>query len=386
MRRSRSWRRAGAGLLAALALVGLSGCGFHGANSFPLPGTKGRGPGSYTVQAQMPDVQSLQQNSRVRVNDVTVGNVTKIEVQGWHALVTMKIDGDVDLPANATATLGQTSLLGSVHVELAPPKGVAPEGKLKNGSLIPLSSSGAYPSTERTLAALSLLLNGGGLGQVQDITKALSTAFSGREQDLRHLLQQLDKFVAYLNDQKADIIAATDSLNNLVGQFADQKPVIDKALKTIPEALTVLKDERDNLADALAEVAKFGALAADSVNKTKQNLVKELKDLGPVLQSLADAGPALTRSLGFYGTFPFPKDTLSKWLRGDYANLTAVVDLTLSRLDASLFTGTRFECNLTELELQWGRTIGQMPSPCIAGSQYNPGNPLVVPYHFDQGR
>ena len=94
----------------------------------------------------------------------------------------------------------------------------------------------------------------------------------------------------------------------------------------------------------------------------------------------------MTRSLGFFGTFPFPKDTLSKWLRGDYANLTAVLDLTLSRLDSGFFTGTRFECNLTELELQWGRTIGQMPSPCMNGSQYNPGNPLVVPYHFDQGR
>ncbi|MDT5305169.1 MAG: phospholipid/cholesterol/gamma-HCH transport system substrate-binding protein, partial [Mycobacterium sp.] len=207
----------------------------------------------------------------------------------------------------------------------------------------------------------------------------------GREQDLRSLLGQLDKFVSYLDDQKGDIIAATDSLNNLVGQFADQKPVIDKALKTLPGALTVLKDERSNLADALGELSKFGALAADSVNKIKSNLVKELKDLGPVLQSLADAGPALTRALGFYGTFPFPKDTLSKWNRGDYANLTAVLDLTLSRLDSGFFTGTRFECNLTELELQWGRTIGQMPSPCMGGSQYNPGNPLVVPYHFNQG-
>jgi phospholipid/cholesterol/gamma-HCH transport system substrate-binding protein len=45
-----------------------------------------------------------------------------------------------------------------------------------------------------------------------------------------------------------------------------------------------------------------------------------------------------------------------------------------------LFTGTRFEGNLTELELQWGRTIGQMPSP------YTAGNPLVVPYVADQGR
>jgi len=374
--------RAAIGLLALLGLA-LSGCGFHGANSFRLPGTKG---GGYTVQAQMPDIQNLQRNSRVRVNDVNVGTVTNIEVQGWHALVTMTVNGDVDLPANATATIGQTSLLGSVHVELAPPTGIPPQGKLKNGSLIPRSSGSGYPSTERTLAALSLLLNGGGLGQIQDITNALSTAFTGREQDLRSLLTQLDKFVRYLNDQKDDIIAATDSLNNLVGQFADQKPVIDKALKTIPDALGVLKDERNALADALGDVSRLGALAADSVNKTKENLVKELKDLGPVLQSLADAGPALTRSLGFFGTFPFPTATLSKWLRGDYANLTAIFDLTLSRLDAGLFTGTRFECNLTELELQWGRTIGQMPSPCMAGSQYNPGNPLVVPYHFDQGR
>ena len=378
--------RVAGGLVVLLAVAALSGCGFHGANSFKLPGTKGGGPGSYTIQAQMPDVQNLQQNSRVRVNDVTVGTVTDIQLQGWHAVVTMTIDGGVDLPANATATLGQTSLLGSVHVELAPPAGVPPVGKLKGGSLIPLTSAGAYPSTERTLAAVSLLINGGGLGQLQDIIKALSTGFTGREQDLRSLLGQLDKFVSYLNDQKEDIIAATDSLNNLVGQFADQKPVIDKALKTLPGALTVLKDERNNLADALGELSKFGALAADSVNKTKSNLVKELNDLGPVLQSLADAGPALTRSLGFFGTFPFPKDTLNKWLRGDYANLTAVLDLTMSRLDSGFFTGTRFECNPTELELQWGRTIGQMPSPCMGGSQYNPGNPLVVPYHFNQGR
>lgn len=386
MSRSPLWRRALTALLAAVTLTTLSGCGFRGLNSISLPGTKGGGPSAYTIRAQMPDVQNLQQNSRVRVDDVTVGNVTDIELQGWNALVTMTIDRDVDLPANATATLGQTSLLGSVHVELAPPAGVAPQGKLRNGSLIPLSSAGAYPSTERTLAAVSLLLNGGGLGQIQDITKTLSTAFSGREQDLRNLLNQLDTFVGYLNDQKSDIIAATDHFNNLVGQFADQKPIIDKALQTIPQALTVLKDQRQNLSNAVDQVGKLSALAADSVNKTKENLIKELKDLGPVLQSLADAGPALTRSLGFLGTFPFPASTLSNWVRGDYANLTAVIDLTLSRLDAGFFTGTRFECNLTELELQWGRTIGQMPSPCTAGSQYNPGNPLVVPYHFDQGR
>ncbi|MDT5199458.1 MAG: phospholipid/cholesterol/gamma-HCH transport system substrate-binding protein [Mycobacterium sp.] len=362
-----------------LAVAGLSGCQWQGANSLPLPGTQGHGPGSYTIQAQLPDVDNIERNSRVRVADITVGRVTKIERQGWHALLTMMLDGDVHLPANSTAKIGQTSLLGSKHVELVPPVNVPAQGRLHEGSLIPLSSGGAYPSTEQTLAALSLILNGGGIGQIQDITAALSTAFAGREKDLRSLIQQLDKFVGYFNDQTGDIINATTSLNNLVGQFADQKPVIDKALKTLPEALGVLKDQRQHLADALDSLGKFSALVADSVIKTKENLVKELQDLGPVLQSLADAGPALTRSLDFFATYPFPKPTLSNWLRGDFANLTATIDLTLSRIDTSLFTGTRFEGNLTELEMQWGRTLGVMPSP------YTAGNPLVVPYHSNQG-
>jgi phospholipid/cholesterol/gamma-HCH transport system substrate-binding protein len=331
------------------------------------------------VQAQLPDVDNIERNSRVRVGDVTVGSVTDIQRQGWHALVTMTIDGGVNLPANATAKMGQTSLLGSKHIELAPPTTAPPEGTLHDGSVIPLSSGGAYPTTEQTLAALSLVLNGGGIGQIQEITQVLSSAFAGREDDLRSLITQLDKFVGYLNDQSDDIIAATDSLNNLSDQVAAQQPVVDKALQTIPDALAVLTDDRNDLADALDQFGRFGALTADTVNQTKENLVKELKALGPVVQSLADAGPALTRSLSIYTTYPYAKESLTKWLRGDYANLTAVIDLTLSRLDTSFLTGTRWEGNMTELEMQWGRTIGQLPSP------YTAGNPLIAPYHLNQG-
>jgi phospholipid/cholesterol/gamma-HCH transport system substrate-binding protein len=377
---TRLLRRAGGAAMVGALAAALTACGdWQGLNSLPLPGTSGKGPGAFTIQAQMPDVDNLEQNSRVRVGDVTVGNVSKIERQGWNALVTMTLNGNVELPANAVATVGQTSLLGSLHIELGPPPGAAPEGKLGEGSLIPLSSSGAYPSTEQTLAAVSLLLNGGGVGQLQDITKAFSTAFTGREADLRSLIEQLDLFITYNNEQKDDIIAATDSLNNLVGQFAREKPVVDKALKTIPDALEVLKDQREQLADALSQLGKFSAIAADSVNQTKEALVQELRDLGPVLKSLADAGPALTRSLSFFPTFPWPKETIDNMFRGDYANMSLIFDLTLSRFDSAL-VGTRWEGDLTELELQWGRTIGQLPSP------YTAGNPLIVPYRWDQGR
>lgn len=383
MMRARVFR---AVVVAAVSVLVLAGCsGWRGLNSLPLPGVEGVGPGAFVIQAEMPDVDNIEPNSRVRVGDVNVGHVSRIERQGWHALVTMELNGDVQLPANATATLGQTSLLGSLHIELAPPTDVPPQGKLHEGSRIPLASSRAFPSTEQALAAVALLLNGGGIGEIQDITEALSTAFTGRENDLRSLIEQLDIAIGHLDDQKQDIIATAESLNNLVGQIAAQKPVVDKALRTIPDALAVLRDQRTNLADALAQLGKFSALAADSVNQTKEALVQELKDLGAVLQELANAGPALTRALSFLPTFPFPKETLTNWMRGDYANLTLIVDLTLSRIDQGFFTGTRWECDLTWLELQWGRTIGQFPSPCNAGGPGTAGNPLVAPYHLDQG-
>ncbi|WP_431239374.1 virulence factor Mce family protein [Mycolicibacterium aichiense] len=375
--------RRAAGVAVLLVVVAASsGCGidnWQGLNSLPLPGTQGGGPGSFVIQAEMPDVNNIQPNSRVRVGDATVGHITKIDLEGWHAVVTMRLDGNVDLPANAVATIGLTSILGSQHIELSAPEDAPPQGRLHAGSRIPLSHAGSYPTVEQTLAAVSTVLNGGGLAQVQDITEAFSTAFRGREQDLRSLIGQLDTFAGNVNDQTDDIIAATDSLNRLTGVLAANRPVLDQALKTVPEALAVLNNERDNLVEAADQLGRFSNLVVSSVGQSKADLIKELKDIGPVLESLANAGPSMTRALSLIPTFPFPNETIENWQRGDYANMTAVVDLTLSRIDQGLFTGTRWEGNLTELEMQWGRTIGQFPSP------YTKSNPLVAPYNFDQG-
>ncbi len=354
----------------------MTGCGWKGLNSLSLPGTQGHTKGAYTIQAQLPDVVVIQPNTRVRVADVNVGNVTKIEVQDWHALVTMTIDGDIHLPANSTAKVGQTSLLGSMHIELAPPTDEPPRGELKNGSLIPLSRAATYPTTEQTLAAVSILLNGGGLGHIQEITQAFAKALAGRETEMRSLLTQLDVFVTQVRAQTDDIIAATESLNSLAGQVAAKDQTVDKALTTIPQALAVLSDSRKKLTDAIDAVGKFSAIAASTVNQTKESLINNFRNLAPPLRELANAGPALTRGLDFLSTYPWVKSTVPNWFRGDFANITLVIDLTLSRIDAGIFTGTRWEGNLTELELQWGRTIGQMPSP------YTAANPLIAPYHF----
>ena len=368
-------RRAIAAALTLACVAALPACGWHGLNTFTLPGTAGGGPGAYTIQAQMPDVVTIQENTRVRVDDVNIGNVTKIEIQDWHALVTMRINGDVHLPANSTAKLGQTSLLGSMHIELTPPKDEPPVGELKNGSVIPLSHASMYPTTEQTLASVSILLNGGGIAQLQEINQAIAKAFAGRENDMRSLLDQLDVFIRGTNEQTDDIIAAADNLNSLAAQVAAKDPVVDKALTTVPKALAVLAQERTTIADAIDQLGKFSAVVADTIHQSRESLVNNLRNIAPVLRSLADAGPALTKGLDGLVTYPWPASTARNWFRGDYANLSLVVDLTLSRIDQGIFTGTRWEGNLTQLELLWGRTIGMQPSPATGG------NPLTFPYH-----
>lgn len=354
-----------------------SGCGgWRGLNSLPLPGTAGQGKGAYTIQAQLPDVVVIQPNTRVRVADVNIGNVTKIEVQDWHALVTMRIDGSVHLPENSTAKVGQTSLLGSMHIELAPPIGEAPRGQLKNGSVIPLAKAATYPTTEQTLASVAILLNGGGLGHIQELTRTFATALNGREKEMRNLLTQLDIFVTETKKQTDDIIEAIDNVNQLAGQVAEKDATVDKALTTIPQALGVLSDTRKVLVDAIDKVGQFSAVAASTIQQSKKSLVDNFRNLAPALRELANAGPALTRGLDFLTTLPWVKSTVPNWFRGDFANISLVVDLTLSRLDSGFFTGSRWEGNLTELEMQWGRTIGQMPSP------YTAVNPLIAPYHW----
>jgi phospholipid/cholesterol/gamma-HCH transport system substrate-binding protein len=107
-----------------------TGCAFHGLNSLPLPGAVGRGPGADIYHVEIANVATLESNSPVLIDDVTVGSVGPMTVKGWHADVEISVKHDVVVPANVVASVGQTSLLGSMHLELNPPPGQPGTGRL----------------------------------------------------------------------------------------------------------------------------------------------------------------------------------------------------------------------------------------------------------------
>ncbi|WP_040864704.1 MCE family protein [Nocardia exalbida] len=320
--------------------LGVSGCEWDGLNSLPMPGTEGTAPGSYEVRIQMPNVTTLTRNSPVRVHDVAVGAVSKIEVEDWHALVTVKLNPDVQLPANAVAKIGQTSLLGSNHLELAAPTDQAPEGRLRAGDVIPLARAGTYPTTEQVLSSLSVVLNGGGVAQLETITHELNSALTGREEAIRDLLPQLNELTTNLDRQTGDIIAAMSGLDRLGGQLAEQREVVAAAIEQIHPALTVLADRRANITRALTALGELSDVVRRIVDASGEDLKANLRSLVPALKSLSDTGGDLTEALKILATFPFPMKNLDHAIKGDYLNLFMTVDITGKRLDSNFLTGT----------------------------------------------
>lgn len=357
-----------AGALGGVMLLAGTGCGWQGLNGMPLPGAEGHNDGAYEVTIEMPNVTTITRNSPVRVNDVNVGSITGIKALDYTAIVTVSLNEEVQLPANAHAKIGQTSLLGSQHLELFPPPDGTPQGSLQGGDVIPIARAGVYPTTEQTLSALSVVLTDGGLAQFETISSELNNALDGREFEARDVIRQLDTTVSGLDDQRADIIAAMEGLDRLSRQINDQNDTLARALAQLPEALTLINDQKQQLSTALVSLGDFGNKANQIIDAGGgQDLVDNLEDLTPVLEALANSGRDLTRVLQVLITFPFPQSGIDNFLRGDYANLYIDADMTNQRLQETLLLGTEFGDRMAGLE----GYVGFAPNPAAGADPFS---------------
>lgn len=377
---TRNWRRAGRRTAAlAVAALALSSCSqWRGVANVPLPGGPGTQDGHSTIYIQMPETLALNANSRVRVADVFVGRVRAIQLKNWVPTLTVDLEPGVKLPSNVLAKIGQTSLLGSQHVELDSPPDPSPV-PLRNGDTIPLKNSSAYPTIERTLASISGILTGGGIPNIEVIQNEVNNILTGRADQIREFLNRLDTFTAEMNKQRDDITRAIDSTNRLLAVVAQRNDTLDQVLTEFPPLIQHFADTRDLFADAVTALGRVSAAADDTLSNTNANLHTNLQNLQRPLKQLSKSSPYLVGALKLLLTVPFNIENVPKAIRGDYINTSATIDLTLSAVDNGLLSGTGVSGMLRALEQAWGRDPATMipdvrftPNPHDA-----PGGPLV---------
>jgi phospholipid/cholesterol/gamma-HCH transport system substrate-binding protein len=314
----------------------LSGCHFD-VYSLPLPGGTDVGDNPITVKVEFQDVLDLVPKSTVKVNDVSVGQVKSINLDGYHAEVTLLLRNDTDLPDNAVAEIRQTSLLGEKFVSLAAPETGASEGKLGNGDVIPIERTGRNPEVEEVLGALSLLLNGGGVAQLKTIAQELNKVMTGREGSIRSVLDQINTFTGTLDTNKAAIVDALQALNRLALSAHQQEGNIDEALQQLPSALTAIDGQREDLVRMLQSLDQLSNVGVRVIKASKEATIDSLQQLQPVLNQLAASGDNFVKAFNVFLTYPFVDEVVGRdpqvarnLQMGDYTNLSITLDLDFS--------------------------------------------------------
>ncbi|MBD0322063.1 MAG: MCE family protein [Aldersonia sp.] len=319
--------------IAALA----TGCSSQGVYAIPLPGGADIGNRPMNIEIQFDDVLDLVPQSAVKVDGVPVGRVENIGLgpDGWTATVTTQVNSNVDLPANAMAEVKQTNILGEKFVELSAPATNPSPQRLADGASIGVDRTRHATEIEQVLGALSLLLNGGGVAQLQPIIAELNNTLDGREPRVRSLLEQANRLVGGLEEQVNDITRALDGLDTLTTRVSEQNDQIAQVLDELPRGITILQEQRPQLTAMLAQLDRLGQVGYDVINTSKDDLITDLRSLRPTLQALGQAAPELVTALPLIPTYPFPDSVIPAALGGSvntWLSLDLQIGTTLSNL------------------------------------------------------
>lgn len=326
MRISSSFRRTTAAGVAVLGLS-LSGCGVlsGGVYDAPLPGGADLGDDPITISAEFEDVLDLVPQSSVKVDNVAVGRISEVTLadDGRTALVEMEVRSDIDLPAATTARLQQTSLLGEKYVALVRPEAggrSSTGGALADGALLKTGETDAAATAEQVLGALSLVLNGGGIGQFQEISRELQEVNGGQTEEIKAFLEETSRFVGVLDRRKSAITGAIDGLAKLGESLEGDRDQIANVLEKLSPGMKVLVEQRPQLTRMLTALDKLSKVTVSTLNASQKDIVADFKALEPILRQLAKAGSDLPHSLEILLTYPFP-DSVFGAIRGDYLNV-----------------------------------------------------------------
>ena len=291
--------RAGAVLLAPAAVaLGLSSCG---------------GPAQLTAYADFSDVSDLAVGAPVQMADITIGSVQAISLvgtaSGEQAQVRMVLDTSADVPAQVTAKVQRTTILGERVVALVPAAGLGRSPRLladgthiRDTVVVPdleqLVKGGTEVFAPISASALGALVEAGGQGlgdqgaavhRLLSDLNAISGAYASQSSTIRSLIGSLDQLSSATAPDAAANAEAVANLAKTTSILAQQSQRFNNLL----DALNNLSVQgRSILENYLAQVGiQLSGLAA-----VTHAIAAEQNDLGQLLVYLKGHNASVSKA------------------------------------------------------------------------------------------
>ncbi|MBF6289046.1 MCE family protein [Nocardia cyriacigeorgica] len=261
-------RTAAIAVASATALFA-GGCAFDPAQ-VPVPGTSVSGS-TYKVSIEFENVLNLPARAKVIANGAQVGTVDSVRVvpaaeapegRGGYVVVDIEVSDDVRLPATTIAELRQNTVLGDIHIALTtPPDGF--DSLLPRGGTITLDHTKPPVQLEDTMAAMAVFVQGGAVGQLQDIINRFNSVLPQDPMETQRITQVIAGDVV-------DLAANLDQVDRLLYGLETNSSVLHKIQ---PELDNILRPESvQQMTDATASISGvtdiFGALAPVGASMT----------------------------------------------------------------------------------------------------------------------
>lgn len=277
---TRPARRRRPTLLLAIVLVTVaaltSGCGLGGS-------------GTITVTAYFPDSAGLFVGNDVGILGVPVGKVTAIEPQGPKVKVTLEVDGDHPVPADAGAAVVARSVATDRYVELTPVYSDGP--RLADGAEIPLDRTRTPVEFDEVLEAVNDFATGiSGSAEasaaVRRIVDSGAAALAGQGRQLHDTIGALGGAATTIDGQKDDLVATLTSLDTLTRQINGNQATVRTFIKQVAAGSELLASQREDFRGALRALDRAVRTVADFSARNRADIVTTLDSSATLMKTV----------------------------------------------------------------------------------------------------
>jgi phospholipid/cholesterol/gamma-HCH transport system substrate-binding protein len=249
--------------------------------------------GPKTITAYFSTATATYPGDEVRVAGIRAGTIAAVEPEGTRTKVTLKVDHDVPVPADAKAIIVAQNLVASRYVQLTPPyRGDGPT--MPDGAEIPLNRTAVPVEWDEVKAELTRLATD--LGPASDVStssvgrliETSADALQGNGEKLRKALAQLSGVGRILADGSGNIVDVIKNLQVFVSALRNSSEQIVQFEDRLATLSSVLNDNRSDLDAALTDLSAVVGDVRRFVAGTRNQASESIQRLANVTQTVAD--------------------------------------------------------------------------------------------------
>jgi phospholipid/cholesterol/gamma-HCH transport system substrate-binding protein len=247
-----------------------------------------------TVRADRAGLQ-LPKYGDVRAHGVIVGQIRSVRQDDGEAVIKLGLQPDQarNIPENVSVEIRPTTLFGQKYVSLVDP--TDPSSKaLHDGSVIPASRVTTNVELQQILANLFPLLRSIRPGDLNSTLYALATALQGRGEKLGETVDQLDSYLAAMNEQLPTLRTDLERLADVSNTYALAAPDLVDLLRNATTTARTVSQQADQLKAFVTSMTKLSKVSTRVLTTNEQGIIREGELAAPLVGLLDTYSPEYT--------------------------------------------------------------------------------------------